>query len=45
MQEVLMEEKDVEELAGSVGTLVEKILKLVLRKKDEKPESESPDAG
>jgi hypothetical protein len=33
-----MKEKDVEELAKSVGTLVEKILKLVLEKKDEEPE-------
>ena len=40
-----MKEADIEELANSVGTLVEKILKLVLRKKDEKPETESTDSG
>ncbi len=40
-----MKESDVEELANSVGTLVEKILKLVLPKKDEKPETESTDSG
>jgi len=38
-----MKENDVEELAKSVGTLVEKILKLVLSKDDE-PEDKGDDA-
>jgi len=44
-----MEERDVDELASSVETLIEKILKLVLQKKDNIPEEkvddkkESPD--
>ncbi len=33
-----MKENDVEELAKSVGTLVEKILKLVLSKEEGEPE-------
>ena len=33
-----MKESDVEELAKSVGVLVEKILKLVLDKKNEPPD-------
>ena len=39
-----MKENDVEELAKSVGTLVEKILKLVLSKQDEEPEEEDNDS-
>ena len=41
LQGMQMKEKDVEELAKSVGTLVEKILKLVLDKKDEEPENQN----
>ena len=33
-----MKEKDIEELAVSVGTLVEKVLKVVLCKEDDEPE-------
>lgn len=40
-----MNESDVKELASSVGTLVEKILKLVLNKQDEKPETEKEISG
>ena len=40
-----MKESDVQELASSVGTLVEKILKLVLQKKDEEPEKENHSSG
>jgi len=43
LQEARMKENDVEELAKSVGTLVEKILKLVLSKDDE-PEDKGDDA-
>ena len=38
-----MKESDIEELAESVGTLVEKILKLVLTKQDDEPEEEVQD--
>lgn len=38
-----MKDKDVEELAESVGTLVEKILKLVLRDKDDDGDKEEKD--
>lgn len=41
-----MKENDVEELAKSVGTLVEKILKLVLSKQeDDEPEDKDEGAG
>ena len=39
-----MNEKDVEELAKSVGTLVEKILKLVLSKQDDEPVDKDDDS-
>ena len=39
-----MKEQDVEELAKSVGTLIEKILKLVLSKKEnDETEDDDPD--
>ena len=41
MQEALMKENDVQELAKSVGTLVEKILKLVLSKDNEPEDTKS----
>jgi|WetSurMetagenome_2_1015567.scaffolds.fasta_scaffold09964_4 hypothetical protein len=40
LQEVSMKEKDVEELAESVGRLVEKILRLVLEKESRSDKSQ-----
>ena len=40
-----MENNDVEELANSAGTLIEKILKLVLRKKDVKPKEKNEESN
>ena len=39
-----MNKKDIEELAESVGTLVEKVLKLVLSKNDDESEDKGDDS-